>query len=136
MKKKYSFLVLGLFFIILFFQNFMISFADTKINHKEMETNMHHTNIEDCFWEQDTDTKDCNHECCYTSNKWVNINFYQIKREKKEKNKYKNYLIISIVFTKKVENKNLIKITSPPYYKRKVKNYSYSQLIKIIKSNT
>ncbi|MFK7780486.1 MAG: hypothetical protein QM490_05130 [Candidatus Gracilibacteria bacterium] len=35
-----------------------------------------------------------------------------------------------------LENKNLIKKNSPPYLKRNIKNYSYSKLIKIIKSNT
>ncbi|MDQ7022425.1 MAG: hypothetical protein Q9M97_02665 [Candidatus Gracilibacteria bacterium] len=33
-----------------------------------------------------------------------------------------------------LENKNLIKKTSPPNYKNKIKNYSYSDLIKITKS--
>jgi len=38
--------------------------------------------------------------------------------------------------SKFLENKNLIKNTSPPYLEKEIKYYSYSDLVKIIKSNT
>jgi len=47
-----------------------------------------------------------------------------------------SFVDIFSVSSKFLENKNLIKNTSPPNLNKKVKYYSYSDLVKIIKSNT
>lgn len=61
------------------------------------------------------------------------------KQESKKKLKeiWNNFVSILDLFkTSLIPERNLLKITSPPYYFRHIKNYSYSDNIRIIKSNT
>lgn len=139
MKKLFSFLVLSWFLIILFFQSFMMTFATGKMSHREMNSSVHHSNIEECLWEKyldDKENQDCEHQCCYQSSTAWNFNIVQPKRESKEQLKYKNYIDIFTLSVASTENKSLVHIHSPPYLSRKIKNYAYIHLIKIIKSNT
>jgi len=79
----------------------------------------------------------CNNECCFTSDLEKKIYFSNISTSKKIlKIKIVGFVDIFSVKTSILENKNLVKKTSPPNIEQKIKLYSYSDLIKIIKSNT
>jgi hypothetical protein len=79
-----------------------------------------------------------NHECCYESSETSGISALNNIREenKKIKVKIENSIDIFSFSFKSHEDKNLTKITSPPNKRRKIKNYSYIDLTRIIKSNT
>lgn len=86
----------------------------------------------------DIDLNNCNHFCCVS---WdsdfqvitLNNNNFQ---KKILKIKITNFYDIFWKSTEFLENKNLLNKTSPPNFKSNIKNYSYSDLVKIIKSNT
>jgi len=75
-------------------------------------------------------------ECCISIDSdfeifILNNNF----KEKVLKIKLINLIDIFQISSKFLENKNLIKNNPPPNFQKKIKNYSYSDLIKVIKSN-
>jgi len=75
-------------------------------------------------------------ECCISLDSDSEIVILNNTFQKKIlKIKLINFIDIFQVSSKFLENKNLIKNTSPPNLEKKIKNYSYSELIKIIKSN-
>ena len=133
MKKIFSFFTLLIFIIIALFNNTMMSFAmqDTSMKMEMQDMSW--------CWDNNEESKSfCNHECCYDS-KWVSqVNLLNTTREnnKKLKIKVKSILDIFSFSIKSFENRKLIQITSPPNLLRDIKNYSYKDLTKIIKSNT
>ena len=143
MKYIFSFFTLLVYLIIAFFQNSMITFAMQENVMSDM--NMHHNQESvfnqnnDCCWDNVDKSKDnCNLECCFKSD-WVTIlNLVNLLKEdnKKEKIKIYSFFDIHFVSISSFSNKNLINKTSPPEIMRELKNYSYKDLIKIIKSNT
>lgn len=138
MKKLFSFFTLLVFIIIAFFGNSMISFAMQEMGDMKMEMSMNDSMKKDCCsWNEDT-KQDCNHECCYESWNIQEKSILSSSREenKKIKIKIKSFIDIFSFSLKSFEDKKLTKITSPPDKERKVKNYSYKDLTKIIKSNT
>lgn len=85
-------------------------------------------------------THDKNHnwvpECSLIVDFDQNIHFNSDNLLKKDTIKI-NYDFEYISFTPNFKiNTNYLKINSPPYLQNDIKNYNYSQLIKIIKSNT
>lgn len=132
MKKIFSFFTLLVFIIIAFVANPMMSFA-----MQDMSMKMKNTNISWCC--DNKETKDpCNHECCYESWWLYQVITLNTTREenKKIKVKIKSFIDIYVFSLKLYKNKRLTKIISPPYLWRDIKNYSYKDLTKIIKSNT
>jgi hypothetical protein len=142
MKYLFSFFTLLVYLIIAFFQNSMVTFA---MQENVMSENMHHhqesdffQNV-DCCWDEADKSKDnCNHECCFKSD-WVTVlNLVNLSQSdnKKEKIKIFSFVDIHLFSINSFSNKNLVSKTSPPLLLRDLKNYSYIDLIKIIKSNT
>ena len=81
--------------------------------------------------------KICKKFCCNLSNENKIFSFSSNNFSKKiVKVKIFSFVDISENYSKILENKNLIKNTSPPNIKRKIKYFSYLNLVKIIKSNT
>ena len=140
MKKLFSFFTLLIFIIIAFFQNPVMSFAmqNMDMSDMEMEMSMNDNMKKDCCSGNEESKQDCNHECCYESAWLTEVSILNSTREenKKIKIKIKSLIDIFSLSLKLHENKKLTKITSPPNKIRKVKNYSYIDLTKIIKSNT
>lgn len=135
MKYFFSFFMLLVYLIIGFFHNSMITFAMQENMEKGM--NMHHNQqqVIDCC---DDKNEDCNQECCFESD-WIllsNIATFSQENNKKEKLKIIKFIDIYLVSVSSFLDKNLVNKTSPPNILRDVKNYSYKDLIKIIKSNT
>ena len=103
----------------------MMSFAMQNDIHQNM------------MWEMDMDLNNCIHSCCIS---WdldfqiiiLNNNNFQ---KKILKIKSVNFYDIFWKSSQFLNNKNLINNTSPPNLESKIKNYSYSDLVKIIKSN-
>ena len=129
-KKIITFFVLLVFLFIGFIHNSMMAFAMSQnISHGLSNHKIKYSN---CSNKNTNSKKECNNI--------VNID--------KNLNSYKEFKFLSIkitlftfssIFTvnfSEFKNKNLYKIHSPPNYKRKIKFYSYSNLVKIIKSNT
>jgi hypothetical protein len=86
----------------------------------------------DDWWDKCLDT------CCAESNidHWISLINTTVSKK-----------ILKVVFNKSnidifstswysISNKSLINKVSPPYFDREISNYSYSNLVKIIKSNT
>ncbi len=86
----------------------------------------------------------CNHldsdtckKACHYSDLKIKLPFSNSNFSKKVlKIKVSNFIAIIPISSYFLENKKLIKNISPPNLKRKIKFFSYSNLIKIIKSNT
>ena len=132
MKKLLSSFILLLFTFVVFSGNTMMVFA---VEEMDISMNMEMKSI---WWCSDEDKELYNHECCYESGWISSISIWSNIREenKKIKIKIKSFIDIFSFSLKLYENKNLTKITSPPNQVRKVRNYSYTDLTKIIKSNT
>jgi hypothetical protein len=80
--------------------------------------------------------KSCETQCCDSSDIDSNLNNINFNNSKKIlKTKLTSFINIFNISSKFLENKNLIKNTSPPNIENKIKYYSYSDLVKIIKSN-
>jgi hypothetical protein len=80
--------------------------------------------------------KSCDTQCCDSSDIEISPIFINSNNSKKVlKTKLIGFINIFNVSSKFLENKNLIKNTSPPNIENKIKYYSYSDLVKIIKSN-
>ncbi|MDP2091091.1 MAG: hypothetical protein Q8K30_05865 [Candidatus Gracilibacteria bacterium] len=141
MKYLFSFFMLLVYVIIGIFQTPMITFAMQE--NIIMEMNMHHhqkvhiNELNDCCLNNSVDDKDCNHECCFKSDRSTISNIVNIgqKDNKKEKIQITYFLDIFAVSINSFSNKSLLNKTSPPNINRDIKNYSYIDLIKIIKSN-
>lgn len=140
MKYIFSFFILIVYIIIGFFHNPMVSFAMQESMMMDMK--MHSQDIvvdrySYCLGENNIDNN-CDHECCYNYD-WISIsNNVNTSEENSKilKIKVKNFVDIYAFSISLFPNKNLINKTSPPIILRDVKNYSYKDLIKIIKSNT
>lgn len=136
MKKIISFFVLIAFIIIGFFQNTIMIFAmeDSQMNTK-MALKM--TSID---YEENSIIKDpCKkHECCYENNKNFDTKLSNSQRISIEKIKIitKNYTEIFLIPNLVLDTKKQININPPPDIIKENTNYSYKNLIKIIKSNT
>ena len=105
----------------------MMSFAMQSWMHGKMmqKMNCNHSN------------KDCKKTCHNSDLKIKLTSFSNTSFSKKIiKKKFFSFIDISENYSKILENKNLIKNTSPPNIENKIKFYSYSDLVKIIKSNT
>lgn len=92
--------------------------------------------INTCCVNYNNETK-CSDLCCIEQYIDYSISLMNNSFSKKElkinidkKIDFKNEIFFSF------NNKSLIKKTSPPILKRKINNYSYISLVKIIKSNT
>lgn len=138
MKKLFSFFTLLIFTLIVFSQNTMMSFAMQKMDMKVEMIVMENNKNSSLYCNESNSNEHCNHDCCYESAWLSNMPLSNIIRENSKKLKIKiNNLVDIFTFSlKSFDNKNLVKITSPPNKARKIKNYSYIELIKIIKSNT
>ena len=81
--------------------------------------------------------KDCK-KICHNSDLKIKLTTFSNNNFSKKIVKVKifSFVDISENYSKILENKNLIKNTSPPNIKRKIKYFSYLNLVKIIKSNT
>ncbi|MDD2870972.1 MAG: hypothetical protein PHS49_03195 [Candidatus Gracilibacteria bacterium] len=142
MKYIVSFFTLLVYLVIGFFQSPMITFAMQENNVHEMNThNIVTVSESDCcgntIVDDSQDNNDCNHECCFQS-KGVSTSSISISSngtQKIDKIKFKNNIDIFSVSINSFSNKNLIKKTSPPLFNREIKNYSYCEFVKIIKSN-
>lgn len=79
----------------------------------------------------------CNKSCCisWKLNFQKNI-FNNNHTEKILKIKQISFINFFVKSSNFLENKKLVKNTSPPNIENKIKYYSYSDLVKIIKSNT
>jgi hypothetical protein len=78
----------------------------------------------------------CDDSCCYSSDIEISPNSVNSNNSKKIlKTKLISFINIFETSSKFLENKKLIKNTSPPNLNKKIKYYSYSDLVKIIKSN-
>jgi hypothetical protein len=132
MKRIISFFTLFIFIIIGFFYNSMMSFAiknNIQSNHK-WNMKMH------CMWNIKYG-KWWKHTCPLLKK----IDFFSISLNTNYSSKILKIKVLSFIniFSDNkylLENKNLIKNTSPPNEEEKQKYYSYIDLIKIIKSNT
>ena len=132
MKKLFSFFTLLIFIIVGFLHNSMMSFAMQSNMHKEMMWNM---KMHCC---DDVDSNNCEHSCYFSWNsdfKIITLNNTNFQK-KILKIKIINFYDIFWKSSEFLENKNLINNTSPPNLQNKIKYYSYSDLVKIIKSNT
>lgn len=133
MKKILSFLELIIYIIIAIFGNSMIFFP---VHAGKMEMTIIN---KDCieYNKNNTTSDPCNHSCCYKSSNDVyllsDVSNLQNNNISKIKIKHFDILIFS---QPSFENKNLVKIVSPPYFYREIKYYWYKDLIKITKSNT
>ena len=129
MKFIVSLFTLLIFFIIGFIHNPMMSFAMSNSSMMWMSDTMN------CMDAENNDMKIC---CSSTSNfiKYSSINVNNIKTISKYKVFSFNNIDFLWVNLFSFENSNLIKKTSPPLLERKISNYSYTTLVKIIKSNT
>ena len=109
----------------------MMAFAMQTEIHKEMMWEMKM----DCC--EHNNEESCSDSCCFSSDKEL-ISIFSNSNQYKKILKVKIISFINIFdFSSKfLENKNLLKTNSPPNIIQKVKYYSYSDLIKIIKSNT
>lgn len=137
MKKIFSFFTLLIFIVVGFVTNPMMSFAMQDMSDMKMWIDVNMEN--DCCSEDENFSEiPCKHDCCYESKWLLELSVVTTTREndKKVKIKIKSLIDIFSFPLKLHENKSLTKITSPPNRIRKIKNYSYSNLIKIIKSNT
>ena len=137
MKTIFSFITLLIFIVVAFLGNPMMSFA--MENMSGMEMNMDENISKDCWSESKNFSENpCNHDCCYKSKSLSEASVINFIREdnKKVKVKIKSLIDIFSFSLKLHENKQLTKITYPPNKVEKIKNYSYINLIKIIKSNT
>ncbi len=131
MKKIITFLLLFFILIIGNLYSSMMSFAMQTEMHKQMMWKMKM----DCCDDLEKDNW-CN-DCCILADTDLNSNNINLSNYKKIlKIKLISFVDIFSTSSNFLENKNLIKNTSPPNYKQKIKFYSYSDLIKIIKSNT
>jgi len=105
----------------------MMAFAMQNNMHSQMMQKMN------C----DHSKKDCQ-EKCYNSDLKIKLSNFSNTNFSKKIIKIKIFSFIDI-FSKQskfLENKNLVKNTSPPFMEKEIKNYSYWNLVKIIKSNT
>ena len=138
MKKLFSFFTLFVFTLIAFFWNTMMSFAMQKDMNIEMK--MDEWAMSGCC-DDDSDegSQECSHECCVSQADFL-PKFVGNQWSRETNKKIKIYLWVGIdIFSLPFhifENIKLVKITSPPYWGRDIKNYTYSDLTKIIKSNT
>ena len=81
--------------------------------------------------------KDCK-QICHNSDLKIKLTSFSNTSFSKKIIKIKifSFVDISENYSEILENKNLVKNTSPPFMEKEIKNYSYSDLVKIIKSNT
>ena len=108
----------------------MMSFAIQNWMHNKVMWDMQ------CCDKSD-EWKKCNAKCCYSSNIEINPILLNSSNDKIIlKIKLISFINIFYSSSKFLENKNLIKTNSPPNIENKIKFYSYSDLVKIIKSNT
>jgi len=118
----------------------MITFAiQENLNH-EIKNHNNSSNFQtNCCDNKvlEQDNSDCNHECCFKSKWFIVSSVSNISNwnNKIQKINFINFIDIYAISLNSFSNKNLVKKTSPPLFNRKIKNYSYSNLIKIIKSN-
>lgn len=134
MRKIFSFFALLVYIIIVFFHNPIMSFA-MQDNNMVSEMGMNQIDYCESDWKTD---KIPNSNCCYESDSAVltsALNNFQ-NDNKAIKIKVNKCLDIFTFSINAFENKKLIKNTSPPFIEKKIKYYSYKDLIKIIKSNT
>ncbi len=144
MKKILSFFVFIIFITTAFESSIVTSFAMHQMPEKatKVENQQHYNMKKDmpcCDEEKGHDRKSCKHSCCIeasdTNNQtYLNNNTQIQNREVKIKLK-NNYLALDFSYKLPIQRK-LTKKTSPPPVERKLKNYSYKDLTKIIKSNT
>ena len=141
MKYIFSFFTLLVYIIVGFFHSPMVSFAmqenemmDMKMNNQVMTLS---DNMTYCWYKNDVNNN-CKHECCFKSDLVTVSNIVNTSQESSKilKIKIKKFIDIYQVSINSFSNKNLINKTSPPIVLRDIKNYSYKDLIKIIKSNT
>ena len=128
LKKLSTFFVLLAFIFIGFFHNSMMAFAMQNNMWAKMwmmQMNCKHSETNSC-------KKSCHSLDIKVKSTFINSN----NDEKVLKIKLTSLIDIFSVSSKFLENKNLIKNTSPPNLNKKIKYYSYSDLVKIIKSNT
>jgi len=124
MKKFFS-LIIAFIFIFIGFHNSMMSFA--------MDKNMQNMQNNDCCLSSDDSW--CLELCCWLDSEVKNLNTYSNNiLNKKIFKMWKNF------FPKKenfiFKNKKFSKNISPPNFDRNIKYYWYSDLVRIIKSNT
>jgi hypothetical protein len=82
-----------------------------------------------------SEQNNCGDFCCSSADTDIDLNLNNINHNNTKKIlKFKLNSFINIS-SKFLRNRNLIKNTSPPNLENKTKYYSYSDLIKIIKSN-
>lgn len=143
MKYIFSFVTLLVYIIVGFFHSPMVSFAmqenvivDMKMDYSQEDVSSE--NINYCDNQKVNNNGNCNHECCFKSDLVTVSNVVNPSQESSKilKIKIKNFIDIYKVSINSFSNKNLINKTSPPIVLRDIKNYSYKDLIKIIKSNT
>lgn len=104
----------------------MMAFAVQNDIHDEMMEKMNM----DCH-EKTSET-----ECCESTKLEISPNYIKSDTEVKIlKIKLISFVDIFNKSSNFFKNKNLIKNTSPPNIENKIKHYSYSDLVKIIKSN-
>ena len=135
MKKIFSLLTLFTFSFIGFFHNSMMTFA---LKNNYIEKNIWKS-INCCNANNNIKGEwKCFDSCCI----WLEIDYLILSAnnnfEKKVFKIVKNYNVLAKNIWEKyfIKNKSLVKKTSPPYFERKIINYSYHTLIKIVKSNT
>jgi hypothetical protein len=109
----------------------MMSFAMQTKMHNKMMLEM---KMKCCDYSKENN---CNDSCCISSVTDLWINLINLDNSKKIlKVKLISFINIFDFSSKFLENKNLLKTNSPPFLDKKIKYYSYSDLVKIIKSNT
>lgn len=117
----------------------MMAFAmQNDMMHKKMMWKMSMVQNTNCCLEKNEDNNWCNHSCCISWNsdfQNIILNNHNFE-EKILKIKLISFIDIFAESSHFFENKILIRKTSPPNLDNKIKYYSYSDLVKIIKSNT
>ncbi|MDD5769910.1 MAG: hypothetical protein PHE25_03000 [Candidatus Gracilibacteria bacterium] len=137
MRKIISFFILVAILSVSNFYNVIMAFDGADYG---MQDNMLKTN--NCGEISNSNTNSNSGDCAYSCFKKVNfdknfsINSNEVKIKKdlfsKLKNTFQEFIIVFFDNT----DKSILKINSPPGLDRELKNYSYINLIKIIKSNT
>ncbi len=143
MKKKLSsFFALIIFMAVAFSQSIVVSFAMGK-NMMIMDHGIRDDRVMDCcdgeeYKQEHEEQWWCNHSCCIDS-KTVKQNFIINNFSPNSKElKIKIIPVVDIlsIYYDLSPSRNLVRKTSPPFFAKKIKNYSYKDFTKIIKSNT
>ncbi len=135
MKKIFKLFVIITYLIIIFFQNIIMSFAMNNLAKNKTNIEIKVKKINCC---KEKKSNPCKKNCCIKNIIEKNINPSNINlKEKILKIKIFSFIDIFSISKYFIENKNLIKNSSPPpNLEKKIKYYSYRDLVKIIKSNT